>query len=309
MIRRAHIYVLHALFVSLAAPAFLLAAPPQEICSGETNPIFLKECAAYAQREAEINDAFSRGAYDTSKAYQPSTPQNRPEYFALAPIPGVPRTTTDLSAYLQGMFRLLVVAAGILAVVMIVVGGFQYISTEALGGKEEGRKKITNAVVGLLLLFLAVPLLTLLNPQLLRFKLGLVEINLVPAIVPKFTDTKQLVEAADSAVKKQEYCDGLLRNNFPLYQQECGNTIQQRSVDTAGAVDTANTAQFRDFVASCSGGGYSSTALGSPNSPAYSSLSPAEKARYDSVKIQLRGRSNSIYKFVCPNGTTYIGTR
>ncbi len=49
-------------------------------------------------------------------------------------------TQTDLSSYLNSVFYAgLGVACG-LAVIMIVIGGIQYMSTDAISGKSEGRR-------------------------------------------------------------------------------------------------------------------------------------------------------------------------
>jgi hypothetical protein len=55
---------------------------------------------------------------------------------------------------------------------MIVIGGVQYLSTDAISGKNEGRKKIENALGGLLLAILAWLILNTINPELLNIKIG-----------------------------------------------------------------------------------------------------------------------------------------
>ncbi len=91
-------------------------------------------------------------------------------YVPLAPITGyLPSTTSDnLTGYLNGLFRLGVAIATGLAVVMIVLGGIKYMSTDAIGGKEDGKDKITSALWGLLIALGAYLLLNTINPQLLN---------------------------------------------------------------------------------------------------------------------------------------------
>jgi len=82
-----------------------------------------------------------------------------------------PNCTTNISTYIPSLFVLLIALAGGLAVIMIVVGGIQYLSTDAVSGKSEGKERITNALVGLLLAIAAYIILNTVNPQILQFNL------------------------------------------------------------------------------------------------------------------------------------------
>lgn len=75
----------------------------------------------------------------------------------------------DLSSFFNGLFRLGIMIAGFLAVVMITVGGIQYMSTDAVSGKGEGRERITYALMGLLLVLFSWILLNTINPEILDF--------------------------------------------------------------------------------------------------------------------------------------------
>lgn len=100
------------------------------------------------------------------------------EYTPLSAIPGTTMgtgTTTNLTTYLVGMFKLLIGVAGALAVVMIVIGGIQYMSTDAIYGKTEGRARINQALAGLLLALIAWLILYTINPDLLKINAGLPE--------------------------------------------------------------------------------------------------------------------------------------
>ncbi len=84
--------------------------------------------------------------------------------------PGATQTTT-LEKYLPGMFKLLIGLSAAAAVFMIVFGGIQYMTTDAIFKKEEGRKRIENAVFGLVLVISAALILQTINPALLELKL------------------------------------------------------------------------------------------------------------------------------------------
>lgn len=94
------------------------------------------------------------------------------EFVPLAPIPNL--DTTDgatLSDYLNSVFNFAISIGAILAVLMIVKGGFEYMTTEAVGQKGAARTSIQNAVLGLILLLMIVLILEVINPQLLNLDL------------------------------------------------------------------------------------------------------------------------------------------
>lgn len=93
------------------------------------------------------------------------------DFIPLAPIPGVidAETAEDPSKFFNNLFTFGIVIAGFLAVVMIAVGGIQYMSTDAIHGKSEGRERITYALMGLLLILFSWILLNTINPEILNF--------------------------------------------------------------------------------------------------------------------------------------------
>ncbi|MCC2631102.1 MAG: hypothetical protein K0S38_911 [Candidatus Paceibacter sp.] len=94
--------------------------------------------------------------------------QLTPNYTPLAPIEanGVTIRTTDLTGFLIDLFRITVAFSAALAVVMIIVGGIQYMSTDAWSGKQEGQKRINSALAGLLLVMVSYLILYTINPAL-----------------------------------------------------------------------------------------------------------------------------------------------
>ena len=66
------------------------------------------------------------------------------------------------------IFRIGLTVAAVLAVIFIAIGGFQYMTTDAISGQTEGRNKIQNAVYGLLLALMIFIILNTINPDLLN---------------------------------------------------------------------------------------------------------------------------------------------
>lgn len=109
-------------------------------------------------------------------------------YVPLAPLPGTGAGTTcipnqtppdpncnvnSISTYLPGIFKLAIEVAAALAVIMITIGGIEYIGSESISTKEAGKKKIENSLIGLLLAIGAVIILSTINPNLVSFNLSI----------------------------------------------------------------------------------------------------------------------------------------
>lgn len=99
-------------------------------------------------------------------------------YVLLAPLPltnpsnaGNPDTTTNPSDYIRGLLNLAIAIAGAVAVIKIIIGGFQYITTENFSNKSSARSDIQNALVGLFLAIGAYTILYTINPHLVDLQL------------------------------------------------------------------------------------------------------------------------------------------
>jgi hypothetical protein len=107
-----------------------------------------------------------------------------PKYYLLAPLPCEggsgcdpatktltyydPTQNNNLSPYLNMMIRLFIGICSVLAVIMIVLGGIEYMTSELPGNKEHGKERILGAIFGLVLALGAWTLLNQINPDLLN---------------------------------------------------------------------------------------------------------------------------------------------
>ncbi len=92
-----------------------------------------------------------------------------PGSFTLGPVPGTAESNARPIGLLLGdWFVYLIYAAVILAVIMITIGGVEYIISIVPGKKEQGKKRIWNAIYGLILLFAAYMILRTINPALVE---------------------------------------------------------------------------------------------------------------------------------------------
>ncbi len=93
------------------------------------------------------------------------------DYTLLAPLGGRKQIkTNDIGNYFNIIFNIAIGIAGVLAVIMLVIGGIQWMGSESVFGKTNGKEKITSAILGLLIAIGSYSLLNTINPDLLGKK-------------------------------------------------------------------------------------------------------------------------------------------
>ena len=116
------------------------------------------------------------------------------EYKLIEPIPGVGAsidTTAGLGDYLNRIITLIIMIAGVLSVLMLVIGGIEYalpeVSFAGAGGqsKSEAKKRMGNALFGLVLALGSYMILNTINPNLVNIGLVInpVELEFTEATV------------------------------------------------------------------------------------------------------------------------------
>jgi hypothetical protein len=101
----------------------------------------------------------------------------------LAPIPGLnAQSAVDLKTYLKNIFKFIIGGAGVLAVVYVFWGGFQFATEESITGKSDAKNKIYNALKGLGLTLAAWLIINTINPQLLSLNITDIKQQSVRAI-------------------------------------------------------------------------------------------------------------------------------
>jgi hypothetical protein len=97
------------------------------------------------------------------------------DYHALQPLPYATDNggVTNLTKYIAGMFQLVIALTTFISVIAIIIGGFQYITADTIGGKSGGRERIVNALTGLILAIASYLILYTINPNLTQFNFNL----------------------------------------------------------------------------------------------------------------------------------------
>ena len=120
-------------------------------------------------------------------------------YQALQPITGVD-TSGNIGVYLSSMFNFAIGIAAALAVLMIVVGGFEYMVKEAVPEKLGAMERIKGAVLGLILALISFLILKTVDEDLVNFdfdsKIPTVEVNTGSGSESVYTGTTEEEEGA-----------------------------------------------------------------------------------------------------------------
>ena len=90
-----------------------------------------------------------------------------------------PRQETALGTYLNIIIKMTIGLAAVLAVVMIVIGGIEYMTSELVSSKEAGKDRVTQAILGLILALGAYVILYTINPKLLSTEIYIGDANLI----------------------------------------------------------------------------------------------------------------------------------
>jgi hypothetical protein len=88
-------------------------------------------------------------------------------------IPGGPNKAFGggLFQLLNYIFAISIGVAAILAVIMLTIGGFRYMTSESVFSLGSAKENITNAIVGILIVLTAVLVLKTINPDIVLFNL------------------------------------------------------------------------------------------------------------------------------------------
>ncbi|MEX0919414.1 MAG: pilin, partial [Parcubacteria group bacterium] len=133
-----------------------------------------------------------------SSPVQAQTGDTQTPYQVLEPLPGTyeidseGEEVTTASRYIAGIFTLIIGLAGALAVVMIIIGGIQYMSTDAMSGKSEAKSTISNALWGLVLAMSAWIILNTIDESLVEFDLNLERIPITERTITSQPGDKAL---------------------------------------------------------------------------------------------------------------------
>lgn len=100
----------------------------------------------------------------------PPPPQTQAgEFTPLVGIPGIENPDVNFNKYINTLYAISISLAALLAVIKIIVAGVKWMLTDVVTSKQEAKKDIQGALIGLLIVISAVLILTVINPNLVNF--------------------------------------------------------------------------------------------------------------------------------------------
>jgi hypothetical protein len=87
------------------------------------------------------------------------------------PIVGRIGENPDMTVLLNGFFVVAIALSALLAVIMVAIGGFEYMTTDSVFKMGNAKERISNAIIGLLIVLTAVLVLRTINPCLVTLSL------------------------------------------------------------------------------------------------------------------------------------------
>ncbi len=137
------------------------------------------QCSSVHANFLASQDAAAKKASAPTTSDQPPLPIISPTFGV--PIPNMAKmdssissgtlSTNFLAVYINGIYQYLIVISITIAIVMVIIGGFQYVLASGSGNVEKGKTRIKNAIVGVILLLSSYLILRTVNPQLVLLQL------------------------------------------------------------------------------------------------------------------------------------------
>lgn len=145
----------------------LLLAPQQEVPAAPTRqhckPLSMKRFVLISTllTLGTVGIATVAFAADFTQDFVPLSPN----------LPIIGRKITSLPELFNALLTIGIVLSAVLAVVMVAIGGIQYMTTDSVFQMTGAKERISNAIIGLLIVLMAVLILQTINPELVKLKL------------------------------------------------------------------------------------------------------------------------------------------
>jgi len=156
------------------------------------------------------------------------------DYIPLVGIPGLndPGNMTTEN-YINALYVIAISVAAFMAVVKLIFAGVKYIATDIVPGKEQAKKDIQNAIIGLLIVIGAVLILETINPQLTNLdalsKLEMIDVTVQDVVVVSTGFVSHEPEIIGTSIN----LDTSSPEAFASFETSCPGTIVT-TVNSAG---------------------------------------------------------------------------
>lgn len=170
-------------------------------------------------------------------------------FVPLAPIPGLTdggvANSANLPDFFNNLYKLLVGASAILAIIMIIWGGFEISTQDSISKHANGKERITQAIFGLIIVLSPVLVFSIINPRILNLSVSLPPLrtppvtrapnlnNLPQGIGPQNLFICELIAGLPDCRPQINRCAGNEMSNTLVCATGAGVIDQQRTVDVS----------------------------------------------------------------------------
>lgn len=174
-------------------------------------------------------------------------PQRSPSENGFVPLAPINNLTTgdavnspDLANFFNALYKYLIGASAVLAIIMIMWGGMEISTQDSIGAHSEGKERITQAILGLIIVLSPVLVFSIINPAILNLSIGLKPL-ILPPVTSGGNETTELTARATTFANALVQA-GRVGNNrlYPCDTIDCATAKQActRARSTPGFTDS-----------------------------------------------------------------------
>ena len=158
----------------------------------------------------------------------------------------------NFNGYIDALYALSISIAALLAVIKIVIAGVKWMMSDVVTNKQEAKKDISGALLGLLIVLAAVLILTVINPNLTSVNLTLTPTPYTP------TSTAPPPPLNTAAIITTMIGNGISLQSFPALTSQQQSLFIQNCTSAGMIVTTVN---YRPACYTPQGGGWFSSGV------------------------------------------------
>lgn len=174
-------------------------------------------------------------------------------FVPLAPIPGLTDQQTassdTLANFFNNLYKYLIGVAAALAVIMIIWGGLEYSTQDSVSKKADGKHRIYQAILGLVLVLSPVLVFSVINPGILNLSIGLKPIDLT--LPPTTTTTPTLPFCGTNGLRPPNCTPPAFRNEGPYAYPPVGSFCYPLANPIPSGADQGATYMCFQALATC----------------------------------------------------------
>lgn len=201
-----------------------------------------------ANQQQGTGGIYAQGSFSLPEFQPPECPQGYgycypPERdYTLGIALGSTTTVSGFSDYISKFYTYLLSISVTIVIVMVMIGGLQYVLAGGSGNVQQAKERISNAVIGLLLLSCTYVILFTVNPNLVALQLP--RLPLVKRIVLVGDDSCEDLMAKGFVLDEQNIQDAK-GDTIPLAEAGCGASTVVLTDNQGGDVSDGTTCDFK----------------------------------------------------------------